>query len=176
MEPRLSTSRKWSPLPKELIQQIQSVFKQTFHAELEGRTVEAAGKIFPEEILVEVGVRQAAKLKQANFVVSIAYNQRKDNVLKLLHLAVDAVASLFEQYFAAEDDADFPRSWEEVDFENRKIYVVYHTVNSELESEADRWLGLSKSEEVAQGDWDDAEEDVESVKARLGLGEDEDEF
>jgi hypothetical protein len=71
MEPRLSTSRKWSPLPKELLQQIQSVFKQTFSAHLKGTTVEASGKIFPEEILVEVSLKQTGVLKQAGFVVSI---------------------------------------------------------------------------------------------------------
>ncbi len=169
MEPRLSTSRKWSPLPAELLQQVQSVFRDSFRAELKNGTVEASGKIFPEEILVQVGVVQAHELKQANFVVSIGYKQSKDNVLKLLHLAVDAMASLFEQYFAAETDADFPRVWEEVDFEKRKIYIQYHTTNSKLEADADKILGAAGgADEVAQGDWDE-DMDPEIIKAQLGL-------
>jgi hypothetical protein len=176
MEPRLSTSRKWNPLPKELLQQIQTVFKQTFTSYLNDTTVEASGKIFPEEILVQVSLKQKGTLKQAGWSVSISYKTKKDNVMQLLHLSVDALASLFEQYFESENDHDFPRTWEEVDFEKRKIYVAYTTVNSELEAEADRWLGnVNKGEEdVAQGDWD---EDVDPaiIKAQLGLTEDEDE-
>lgn len=176
MEPRLSTSRKWNPLPKELLQQIQSVFKQNFTSNLKDTTVEASGKIFPEEILIQVSLKQKGTLKQAGWSVSIGYKTKKDNVMQLLHLSVDALASLFEQYFESENDHDFPRVWEEVDFEKRKIYVVYTTVNSELEAEADRWLGkASKSEDdVAQGDWDD-DADPEMIKAQLGLTEDDEE-
>lgn len=172
MEPRLSTSRKWSPLPAELLEQIQSVFKQSFKAEIGKGKIEASGKIFPEEILVRIGYRAEKALKQSNFLISIAYKQPKDNVLKLLHLAVDAAASLFEQFFAAETDEEFPRLWEEVDFEKRKIYIQYDTTNTDLESEADRLLGADSGNEVAQGDWDD-DADPDLIKAQLGLGDDD---
>jgi hypothetical protein len=175
MEPRLSTSRKWSPLPAELLQQIQSVFKQSFSKEIGGGTIEAAGKIFPEEILISVGFREKNSLKQSNFIISIAYQKNKDNVLKLLHLAVDAAASLFEQLFAADNDHDFPRLWEEVQFEGRTIYVQYDTTNSDLEAQADKLLGKGGSDQdVAQGDWDD-DISAEQIKAQLGLDDDEDE-
>lgn len=174
MEPRLPNSRKWSPLPEELIKQIRSVFKQNFKQQIGSGTIEASGRIYPEEILVLVGVRAPKALKQANWGISIQYKRNKDNVVGLLHLAVDAAASLFEQYFASESDEDFPRVWEEVDFEKRKIYVQYDTVNSELESEADRLLGQKANEtDLAQGDWD-GDAKLEDIKAQLGLGPDED--
>ncbi len=175
MDPRLSTSRKWSPLPTELMKQIQSVFKQNFSAQIGRGTIVAEGKIFPEEILISVGFRAEKAMRQANWLVSIAYKKNKDNVLQLLHLAVDAAASLFEQTFSAESDKDFPRLWEEVDFEGRKIYVQFTSANSELEAEADKLLGVKvEPGKVAQGDWDE-DLDPEAIKAQLGIDDDDDE-
>src|SRR4051812_31160682 len=116
MEPRLSTSRKWSPLPPELITQIKGIFKTNFKAQIGRGTIDVNGRIFPSEILISVGYREGKDLKQSNFVISIEYQRNKDNVVKLLHMAVDALASIYEQFFAAEDDDDFPRVWERVDF------------------------------------------------------------
>lgn len=177
MQPRLKTSKKWSPLPKELIQQIRSVFSQGFQEHTKGGKIEVNGRIYPEEILIRVGYRELGALKQSNWEISIAYRKDKDNVLKLLHLAVDAIGALFEQFFGSEHDHDFPRIWEEVDFENRAIYVQYTTHNSELEAAADKILGVSgESDEVAQGEWD-ADVDPEQIKASLGLSsDDEDEL
>jgi hypothetical protein len=173
MEPRLSTSRKWTPLPEELVKQIRSVFKQNFKEQIGSGTIEAHGKIYPEELLIGVGLRQKGSLRQNNWEISIAYKQSKDNVLKLLHTAIDAAASLFEQFFAAESDEDFPRKWEEVDFEGRKIYVQYNTVNSELEGEADKILGATGGG-LAQGEWDEDEDvDPEEIKKKLGVDEDD---
>jgi len=174
MQPRLSSSRKWTDLPKELTQQIRSVFKQNFKEQVGKGVVEADGKIFPEEILIRVGYRQEKVLKQINWDISIEYKRSKDNVLKLLHMAIDAAAALFEQAFSAEDDGDFPRKWEEVDFEGRKIYVQYSTVNSKLESEADKILGEAGSEGLAGGDWDEDEGvDPEDIKKQLGVDDDD---
>lgn len=173
MEPRLKTSKKWTALPKEFMQQVRSVFKETFAKQIGKGTLETEGRIYPEEILISVGYRAENALKQSNFEVSVAYKKDKDNVLKLLHLAVDAAAGLFEQLFTAEDDQDFPRIWQEFDFEGRKIFVQYTTTNSELEGEADKILGVASGESLAEGDWDD-ETSADSIKASLGLDPDED--
>ena len=174
MEPRLTTSRKWTPLPQELITQIGTVFKQNFSAQIGKGTIKADGKIFPGEILIGVSLKQPGTLKQSGFIISIAYKQNKDNVLKILHLAIDALAALFDQFFAAENDHDFPRVWEELDFEGRQIYIQYSTVNDELEAEADRLLGDKKSEGLIGGDWDEDDDiDAEQIKAKLGV-DDED--
>ncbi|MBX3022536.1 MAG: hypothetical protein KF799_12760 [Bdellovibrionales bacterium] len=172
MQPRLKNSKKWSPLPQELIKQIQSVFSQSFREHIKGGKIEAGGRIYPEEILIRVGYKAPGNLKQANWDLSIAYKKDKDNVLKLLHLGVDAVGALFEQFFTSENDYDFPRTWEEIDFEGRKVFVQYDTTNNELESEADKLLGLdADSEDVAQGEWDEASAD--QIKASLGIDPDE---
>ena len=175
MQPRLKTSKKWTALPKELMQQVQSVFKETFGDRLGDGKLEAQGRIYPEEILFYVGYRPKGALKQQGFEVSVAYKKDKDNVLKLLHLTVDAAGSLLEQILSAEDDADFPRLWTEVDFEGRKIHVQYSTTNTELEAEADKLLGLGAPDdgELARGDWDE-DADPDQVKASLGIDPDED--
>lgn len=174
MEPRLKTSRKWSALPKEFLQQIRSVFKESFAQQIGKDVLEADGRIYPEEILISVGLRAEKGLKQRNWEVSIAYKKDKDNVLKLLHISVDALASLFEQLFSAEDDADFPRIWQEFEVEGRAVFAQYTTTNTELEAEADKILGISEDDELAGGDWDD-DESPDTIKAKLGLTDDDDE-
>lgn len=170
MHPRLKTSKKWSPLPKEFLKQIESVFKQTFKAQIGTGKVITDGRIYPEEILVSVGLKAAATgLKQSNFEVSIEYKKNKDNVLNLLNLSVDVAASLFEQYFAAEDDQDFPRIWQEFDVDNRPVYVQYTTANTELESEANKLLGEYADEGLAGGDWEDDSGEADAIKAKLGI-------
>ena len=180
MQPRLKTSKKWTPLPSELMKQIQSVFSQGFKEQTKGAKVEAQGRIYPEEIVIAVGLKFSGVLRQTNWQISIAYVKNKDNVLKLLHTGVDVIGALFEQSFSAENDHDFPRIWEEVDFEGRKVFVQYSTANNELEAAAEKLLGENKqaNEDVTQGDWEE-DLDPETLKAALGinpedLGMDED--
>jgi hypothetical protein len=169
MQPRLSSSKKWTAIPKELTVQIKTVFKQTFQQHIGTGTVSADGRIYPEEILISVGVKMPdSKLKESHWLVSVGYVRGKDDVLKLLNVAVDAAGSLFEQLFTSENDHDFPRTWAEVDFERRKIYVQYSTANKTLESEADKILGLAEGEDLVGGDWEDFES-PEDLKERLGL-------
>ena len=173
MEPRLKTSTKWTALPKDFLAQIHSALKETFAKQIGKGKVQVDGRIYPEEVLIRVGYAEPGRLKQSHFDVSVSYKKDKDNVLKMLHLAVDAGASLFYQIFTSPDD-DFPRIWQEIDFEGRKIHIQYTTENSELEGEADRILGLTK-DDLAQGDWDD-EVSAESIKAQLGIDEDDEEL
>lgn len=173
MQPRLKNSKKWTALPKELVGQIQSIFSQNFREHIAGKEVQADGRIYPEEILIHVSIKPKNTLKQAGWDVSIAYKRDKDNVLKLLHLAVDAIGSLFEQQFTAESDEEFPRIWQQVDFEGRPIFIQYTTVNTELEAQADAILGLKEGEDMVGGDWED-ETSAEQIKASLGIDPDED--
>jgi hypothetical protein len=173
VEPRLKTSTKWTALPKDFLAQIRSALKENFANQIGKGTVQVDGRIYPEEVLIRVGFAEPGRLKQSHWDVSISYKKDKDNVLKMLHLAVDAAASLFDQIFTSPDD-DFPRIWQEIDFEGRKLHIQYTTENSQLEDEADRILGLKK-DDLAQGDWD---EDIspESIKAQLGIDGDEEEL
>lgn len=172
MQPRLSSSRKWTALPKELMTQVKSIFSENFQQYAKNSSFFTEGRIYPEEILMRVSLVPQKGLKQSGFEVSLPYKKDKDNVLKMVHLGVDALGALFEQYFTAEDDQDFPRIWQEVDFEGRKIYIQYSTKNTQLEDEANRLLGVSENEDLAQGEW---EEDIsaDQIKASLGIDPEE---
>lgn len=176
MDPRLKTSKKWTALPKEFLAQVRNAFKSTFKDHLGTAKIEADGRIYPEELLISVGYKIENALKQSNFMVSIPYRKGKDDVLKLLNLGMDAVGALFEQLFQADDDQDFPRLWQEVDFEGRQIYVQYVTNNTELDAAADKLLGEDADESLTGGEWDEEEDDgvtPEEIKSKLGLDDDD---
>lgn len=118
---------------------------------------------------------EGSNLKQMHWLVSIGYKRGKDDVVKLLNLAVDAAGSLFEQTFTSENDYDFPRTWAEVDFEGKKVFVQYSTVNTELEKQADQLLGVTEEEKLTGGDWTEEDEaTLQEIKKKLGV-DDEDE-
>lgn len=173
MRGRLPTSKKWTNIPRELTSQIRSVFQKTFKSEIGQGRVEADGRIYDSEIVVKVGLKpEGSALKHSHWSVSIEYKKGKDDVVKLLNLAVDAAGSLFEQLFTAENDYDFPRVWQEVDFEGRAIFVQYTTENAELEKAADKILGLTEEDGLTGGDWEnegDDEELLDQIKQKLGV-------
>jgi hypothetical protein len=173
MQPRLKTSQKWTALPPELLGQMKTVLGENFREQIGTGSFEADGRIYPGEILIVTTTQRPGSLRQSGFEVSLAYRQSKDNVLKLLHLGVDAVGALFEQLFAAATDEEFPVLWSPVQFEGREVFVRYTTANTRLEAEADRLLAQSEEDGIAGGDWD-AEIDPALIKAQLGIGDDED--
>ena len=62
-----------------------------------------------------------------------------------LFSCIDILGSLMEEYFAAEEDieqVDIPLHWKGYEFEGERIYLQYSTVNTRLEEEANRLLGL----------------------------------
>lgn len=175
MQPRLKTSKKWTAIPRELSIQIKQVFKQSFQSHIGDGAVVADGRIYPGEILMSVGFKPKTGLRQFNWDISIEYKRDKDNVMKLLTLAVDVAGSLFEQFFTSENDHEFPRIWAEVDFEGKKVFVQYQTANTELESEANKILGISEDEDLAQGEWD-GDLSAEDIKAQLGIDPNDEEL
>jgi hypothetical protein len=54
---------------------------------------------------------------------------------------MDATASMMEEYFVANENLDLPRNWGEFLFDGKKIYLQFSSVNSTLESLADKLLG-----------------------------------
>jgi hypothetical protein len=155
---------------------MKSVFLEGFGAQLGKATIEVEGRIYPSELLLGLGFSRSNQLKQPNFEISLTYDPKRDNVLKLMHTLFDAMGALFDQYFQLPDDAGFPRLWEEMDFEGRKLFVQYSTKNSELESEANKLLGVSKEGLLKEDDEAGEEVVLEEVKKKLGLvGEDLDE-
>lgn len=171
MSPRLNSSKKWTALPPELIEQILSVFSEAFEKQRAVGQFIAEGRIYTSELLFRIGYVESGRLKQVNFEVSIDFNSSKQNALEQVHLAIDCAASMIENYFADEETfADMPTIWKAVEIEGRRIYVQVSTENTQLESEANKLLGETHEEALVIGD--DGEEVEVAVKKMLGLDTD----
>lgn len=179
MQPRLKTSKMSTDLPKDLLGQIKEIFVETFSDHLKKNQVITEGRIYPNEVLLRIGATQGKQLKQINFLVSMDYKQGKDQVMNLVQVGVDVLATLFDDYFANQDDADLPRQWTEINADGKKVHILYSTVNDELENEADRLLGIEKNESFVKEhegfDEDDEDEALlAEIKQKLGIADDDD--
>ncbi len=168
MVPRLKTSKKWSLFPKELTLQIESVIRENFAAKLAEKKLVIEGRIYPEEILLRIGLVPSDSIRQINFEVSIGYDQAKGKVMETIHLSLDAAGAMLDEYLNEDEAARFPKIWTEQLFQKQKIFIQSSSVNSDLESEADRLLG-----ESAAGLYNEvATEDDEDEEAGTGMPED----
>lgn len=155
MKPRLESSKKWTTFPLELKEQICSVFSEGFADLLgEGQFI-ADGRIYREEILFRVGFRAKGRLFQANFEASTGYSPA-DKTQDLIDLCVDATASMMEEYYKSNERIDLPRAWKEYDFKNKAVFLQFSSINTELEAEADKLLGLHR-DSLVQGEDEDLE-------------------
>jgi hypothetical protein len=164
MDPRKKESKKWSPLPPELSNQIKSVFVENFESRLDGKLVKVEGRIYPTEILMRVGINTKGELRFQNFEVSLDHSPLKKDTLAQINIAVDAIASLMLEYFDNDEDHEMPYVWQEYPFEKQSIWLQYSSVNSDLEAEANKLLGLTEDDSLLK----ETEEDMEA----LGLNDD----
>lgn len=174
--PRLATSKKWTNLPLEFTEKVQIVFAEEFEPEAASGEFLVEGRIYPEEVVIRVGYLEKGRLKQVNFEASMDLPKREsDSVIRdeselgedgsktmeRLYICIDAVGSLLEEYFDLDADEgeelDVPYRWKAYRFEGETVYLQHSTVNSRLEAEADRLLGLGDPNLVQDpGETDDA--------------------
>jgi hypothetical protein len=153
MNPRLSTQKTWTTLPREFREKAAQVFAQNFRKESVKGDFVIEGRIYPNEIIMRAGYTEKGRLKQTNFEVSIdlaavpVSDQEKDKTaMDNLFLGIDVLGSVFETHFEylseeESDDVEYPFTWEEFEFDHHKVYLRFSTVNTRLEDEADRILG-----------------------------------
>ncbi len=175
MIPRLKTSKKWTAFPKEYLSQIEEVFTSTFKKQLHGSQLIVEGRIYTEEILLRVGVREKGRLAQSNFEVSMNYSPKTKDAVERIHDCIDAAASMMNDFFGSPEETDFPRSWQEFEFNKRPLYLQFSTENSDLEAQADALLGKSFAEMVqedreSEDALDRAEEKIEASEEDQASG------
>jgi hypothetical protein len=142
VNPRGKRKQKWTPLPTELTTQIRKVFEQNFKEQLGKNTsVLVFGKIFTQELCLRIGLHKKGELKHMNFEVSVDHNGEHEKVISQIHVCVDALAGLVQDYFENDEDLDLPYTWEEMPFGNQKIYIQFSRENPDLEAQADALLG-----------------------------------
>lgn len=142
MNPRRQTKQKWTPFPSELSDQIRQVFQQNFATQLgKTTTVNVLGKIFTQELCLRIGLHKKGELKHQNFEVSVDHNGDHENVVSQIHVCVDALAGLVQEYYDNEEDIELPYTWSEMPFNNQKIYIQFSRENPDLEAQANALLG-----------------------------------
>ncbi len=142
MSPRRASSKKWTTFPKEFIDQVAATFKETFQASLGESTLIIDGRIYPEELVLRVGVREKGRLKQSNFEVSTDYEADVPESLDRIHCLVDVAASMMLEFFESDDEAEFPFVWKEYPYQGKPIYLQTSAENTDLEAQANALLGL----------------------------------
>jgi hypothetical protein len=191
MKPRLPSSKKWTAFPKEYLEQIDTVFKQGFAAQLVGAQLFIEGRIYPQEILLRVGMLEKGRLVQNNFEVSVEYSPIKKDAVERIHNAIDAAASMMNEYFETDGEVEFPKVWKEYDFDPIKVFLQYSTVNTGLEAQANALLektdpqlvieedesedALDRAEESLATEADDPDDDLTEEGASEDQDEDDDE-
>ncbi len=165
MNPRLKNSKKWTTFPGEYLTQVQTVFQDTFAKNLTNSKLVVEGRIYPEEILLRVGILEEGRLSQANFEVSMNYSTKTKDAVERIHDCIDAIASMMNDYFESNGETEFPRTWQEFEFNKRPVFLQFSTVNSDLEAQADALLGQS-FEDMVQED-KDSEDALARAEARI---------
>lgn len=155
MQGRRETSKRWTAFPAEYVEQIRSVFQDSFAQSLGKSVLVVEGQIFPQEICMRVGFREPSQLRQSNFEISLDFDPAKDNAIEQIYQCIDAVAMLMTSYFEGADPNSFPKEWKPFQFEKKKMYFQFSTINTDLESEADRLLGVDRGGMVHGNDSDD---------------------
>lgn len=145
MQARRITSKKWTQFPAEFNQQIQSVFMENFGPQLKDSKLIIEGRIYPEEILLRVGMLEKGRLAQQNFEVSVDYkNSESETVLERIHALVDVAGSMMLEYFEKDGEVEFPYTWKEFPFKGQPVFLQYSTENTDLEAQANAILGLNE--------------------------------
>lgn len=156
MQPRLKSSKKWAEFPQEYQDQIHQAFLENFGPQIGKAKLFIEGRIYPQEILLRVGLSSPGHLAQSGFEVSMDY--KPENAVQSIHHCVDAAASMMLEHFEEKEKVDFPRIWTAFPFQGKTVYLQYSTENSELDAAADKILGLADESLVKEGAEDEIEE------------------
>lgn len=144
MQARRPSSKKWTHFPKEFTEHIESAFLEGFGEKIKDFKLLIEGRVYPEELVLRVGLLEPGRLKQANFEVSADYQSDEEQVLERIHTLVDVAASMMVEYIETDGVVEFPFTWKDCPFDGKTIYLQYNTENSALEAQANALLGVSE--------------------------------
>jgi len=172
IEPRKKTSslKKRVQLPGDARALICSTFEDAFEGDLDGFKIDSNGWVYSEELVLTVGIRKNNEIRQKNFVASLDYNKQSEQAMNIIHTAVDAVASMLDQYLDAGGDIEMPLTWQDFDFEGTTVHLMVNGTNSDLEAQADELLGeAAQSIELQSTELTDTEakEIIDQFKSAL---------
>lgn len=138
----------------------KAIEKELFQYSNNGQII-LNGRIFSDEIVLSLGFLAKNSIRQVNFVVSadIEPSPEEENppflltIEKGLHFLQLCLLDYFER--KEELVEDFPKVWHKVQFNDETLFVRIDPTNSELESEANKILGLKEDTLYNDSDEDD---------------------
>jgi len=143
IHPRLKESTQWTPLPNELMGQIQEIFSEKYADEYDLKDFQfiCEGQIYKSEVLVRVGLNSSKQLKQHNFDLSLVLDKKNTDALGTLRKGLNYFDSPFTDLLEEDfEDHELPRAWTPVEKGNFKAHLKYSTENTVLEKKANEIL------------------------------------
>ena len=136
MQPRRTDSKKWTTLPKDYLENVQSTLKTQYAKHLKMTDVIVEGQVFEREILVRIGFLPNGRLKQHNFEIAMDVPEAKDQVLTKLSGAIDFLGSILNEFFEkdgfenSEYEETLPVLWKPLSDKKDVFHFQYSTINS----------------------------------------------
>lgn len=166
MHPRQPSSKQWTLLPTEIISSLKNQLENEFSQNMQNGEFIVEGRIYPEEVLLRIGHVADGDIQQFNFEGSTQYKPGKENSIAVIDLLFQATFSMMSD-FVENKEADLPVIWQSHKIDKKEVFLQHSRVNSSLEAEADKLLGISEAGLVNKDD----DLQVEEIKTAMGLNE-----
>lgn len=145
MEPRKdeSKAKKFEGLPRDFCQLAEVTFLENFTTALKGKSLKLSGRIYPSEIIVRLSLGKPKEVRADNINVSVDHDKEKNDAMDQIHLAVDILATSLQEFLDKEDEEGLekPKEWHAFQVENQEVFIMFDSLNDELEAKADELLG-----------------------------------
>jgi hypothetical protein len=159
----------WTGLPEEFSFKVLSALEKEFTERVKKGEFIVEGKIFQDEILIRIGYIESGRLRQMNFEASIDFDRDKSTALDNFYICIDCLGVWIRDSFKNldhDESLDLPISWRATDFQGQTVFLQYSSVNSRLEQEANRLLGIANQAlfneaQAAEDAFDLAETDID---------------
>lgn len=154
MQPRKKQDQPANDLPAAFIKDIAKLFNEQFSKDKGDASFSVHGAIYPDEVLICITLMRVGVLRAASCYASmdlpkdIAKNPKQ--LTENLRSIVDLVASWFHQCFDESDQTgldavleaieELNETWEPVEWEKKKVFVLVNKDNHTLEAAADQIL------------------------------------
>ena len=160
MDPRNKSKAPWTSLPEEFSFKVLSALEKEFPKQANSGEFIVEGKVFEQEIFIRIGYLEKGRIRQMNFEASIDYDRIKNDeipeknlastgnnadILDNFYICIDCLGVWIKDTFkniAHDENLDLPLTWRPTDFHGQTVFLKYSSVNSRLEQDADRLLGI----------------------------------
>lgn len=148
-----SENKKFSSTPEDLNNLIKETLIDSTEITLQSddQSMNVRGRIYPDEILLKVSFNEKGAIRCHNFSASMDHSVDDSDIIDRMQNLMEALSSMMEEYFSAEEELDMPLDWHQYELENRKVFLMYSTENDEIDRQAEALLG-DETEDLEEDD------------------------